>query len=206
MRRFQYHVITPLHRFENAAKMCAMLKDKQVYWHVILDDCEPFELRFKHKWVYHYISPTQGDTFWARCNFSINFAMDLMLWDDNARYCFLNDDDAVEPEFFDKIDRADGEVIVVSMKRGHQTPAGVIAERAHGTDTLVAAPENLKVGFIGVEQMIVSGRILRKCRLPIHICGDGQMLEYIGANYPVTFLPEVYAWFNYFEPGRWNRE
>jgi len=204
MRRYHYHVLTPLHRIENAGKMLKMLEPQKVNWHVVMDVDEPFDLRFRRQWVHHYLCNTEGVEFWARCNFSLNFAMGLMDWRDNDRYCFLNDDDAVEPGFFDKVDTADGEVVAVSMLRGNKTPDGVAAERAHGTNELVAAPENMKVGFVGVEQLIVSGRILRQCRLPIHICGDGQMIEYITQTNPVTYLPEAKVWFNYFEPGRWE--
>lgn len=203
MRRFKYHVLTPLHRIENARKLVVMLGHESIHWHVVSDLIEPFELRFKQNWVTNYCCDTHGDTFWARCNYSLNWMMDAMDWEDNDRYCFLNDDDGYEPGFFDKVDAADGEVIAVSMLRGNKTPDGVEKERAHGTNELEAKPENMKVGFVGVEQLIVSGRILQKCRLPIHICGDGQMIEYITVTNPVTYLPEAKVWFNYFEPGRW---
>lgn len=203
MRRYQYHILTPLHRIENARNLVGMLELHNVHWHVVTDSCEPFELRFRQLWVHNYICHTSGDTFWARCNYSLNFMMDVMMWHDEDRYCFMNDDDGYEPEFFDKVDKTEGEVIAVSMLRGNKTPDGVVPERSHGTNELVAAPENMKVGFVGVEQLIVSGRILRQCRLPIHICGDGQMIEYIVANNPVTYLPEAKALFNLFETGRW---
>lgn len=204
MRNHTYHVLTPLYRIENARKLVKHLAAHDVRWHVVTDACEPFDLKFKAPWVTNYHCDTQGETFWARCNYSLNWLMDAMKWRDEDRYCFLNDDDAVEPDFFDKVDKAEGEVVAVSMLRGSATPTDAAPERAHGTNELVAAPENMKVGFVGVEQLIVSGRILQNCRLPIHICGDGQMIEYITATNPVTYLPEAKVWFNYWEKGRWT--
>jgi hypothetical protein len=123
---------------------------------------------------------------------------------DDHRYAILNDDDAYEPGFWDKVRSCKEEVLIPSMMRGVRTPAGVSPERAHGTNTLVADPANMKVGHIGVEQLIVSGRILKNCRLPLTIAGDGEMICYIAATNPVTYIPDCYVWFNYLEPGRWE--
>lgn len=200
-----YHVITPLNRFENVGRLIELLEPQRITWHVIQDAERPYYIQFPQGWIRSSILVNEPGTFYERCNRSINKWMDHHRWVDEDRYCILNDDDAYEPGFFDKLRAFDEEVLAVSMMRGHHIPAGVSGERAHGTDTLVADPSNMKVGRIGVEQMIVSGRILRTCRLPLTIAGDGEMLTYIGATNPVKYVPDANVWFNYLEPGRWNQ-
>jgi hypothetical protein len=34
--------------------------------------------------------------------------------------------------------------------------------------------------------------------------GDGLIIEKLVSENPVTYVPEIHAWFNYLEPGRWN--
>jgi hypothetical protein len=202
-----YNVITPLNRFENFNAMNLMLAEHDVRWHVITDADAKYHVKSFHQWVWPFIAHNSEGTFFERCNRSINLWMDEHAWVDEDFYCILNDDDAYEPGFFDKIRKyADADIIVPSMMRGARIPAGVAPERAHGTDTLVADPANMQVGRIGVEQMIVRGRILKNCRLPLTIAGDGEMLTYIAATNPgkVVYAPEANVWFNYLEPGRWN--
>ncbi len=205
MRKYKYHVITPLNRFENLNKLIEMLEPQQVIWHIITDDSRwrpplPWE-----EWIMGYVCHNPETTFFTRCNWAINWFLDTYPPFPNDRYCILNDDDAYESGFFDKIDAHEGEVIIPSMERGYQIPKGVQAERAHGFHKLVAQPENMCIGGVGVEQIIVSGRLLRTARLPIHICGDGMMIEWFYKTHGAEFAPEANVWFNYFEPGRWDK-
>jgi hypothetical protein len=199
-----YHVITPLNRFQNYNRMRDMLATQGVKWHVIVDADQPFRIEpTNDDWIDCSVFPNTQQRFYERCNNSINQWLDENIVDEDM-YAILNDDDGYEPDFFQKIRAEEGDVLIPSMKRGMRTPPGVIPERAHGTNTLVAAPENLKVGHIGVEQLIVRGKILKHCRLPLTIAGDGEMICYIGATNPVKYVPEAYVYFNYLEPGRWD--
>jgi hypothetical protein len=63
----------------------------------------------------------------------------------------------------------------------------------------------MTVGNVGVEQFIVKGKILKNHRLPLTTCGDGELISLLVKLYDTLYLPEVYVWFNYFEPGRWNK-
>jgi len=198
-----YHVITPLNRFQNYARLRDLLEPQLVQWHIILDDDQPFRIAPKEPWIHVDVVANTQQRFFERCNHAINTWLDTNLVDAD-RYAILNDDDAYEPGFFDKIRQHEDEVLIPSMMRGVRTPVGVSAERAHGTNTLTACPENTKVGHIGVEQLIVSGRILKNCRLPLTIAGDGEMICYIAATNPVKYVPDAFVWFNYLEPGRWD--
>lgn len=201
-----YHVLTPLNRYENLRGLIQMLEPMKVEWELITDKSTPFRVSFDQPWIHHHVyEDPPGGEFWRRCNMALNWYLDSNELVDDHRYCFLNDDDGYEPDFFNKIDLAGGEVVVTAMKRGNQIPKGVHPDRAHDTFTLLPSPENCKPGKIGVEQMIVSGRILKKCRLPMHIMGDGMMLEHIAVHNPIVCVPEAEVWFNYFEPGRWDK-
>lgn len=197
-------VITPLNRLQNFVAQQEMLRPHGVIWNVIMDQDSPFRLLYGEDWVVPYIFPNPQSTFYARSNHSLNSFLAAGL-DDETHYCFLNDDDAYEPGFFDKVRQHDDDVIMVSMQRGQHTPGYVPPERAHGTDELVAAPENMVVGRVSIEQIIVRGRILKHCRLPLTIAGDGEMIQYIVANNPVKYTPDAKVWFNYYEPGRWDK-
>ena len=200
-----YHVLTALSRYENLAKLIRMLNPLCVQWHVVTDADVPFRVKFDQLWIKHYIFDNSAVEFWARCNTALNWLLDHHPLNPEDRYCFLNDDDAYERDFFNKVDAHDGELVIASMERGHQTPSGVDPIRAHGCSKLVAAPENMRPGFVGVEQVIVSGRILSACRLPIATDGDGQMIEHMVKTYPAEYAPEASVLFNRYEPGRWNK-
>ena len=202
--KYKYNVITPLSRYENLSKLIKMLEPFRIQWHVITDADVPFRLEFDQRWITHYICDNKEVAFYNRCNAAINWMLDVYPQMPKERYCILNDDDAYEPGFFEKVDAVDGELLIVSLDRGHHTPAGVSPERAHGIDTLVAAPENMHPGQVSVEQFIASGRIQSVCRLPLHISGDGQMIEWMVNHYPAAYVPEAKVWFNYYEPGRWT--
>lgn len=197
------HVITPLARYQNYGKLADLLRPQGVQWHVITD-AGSTKVTPEEEWIHSYNMENSGTPFWARCNQAINWFLDRHSLYMGDRYGILNDDDAYEEDFFKKLSEFPSEVIAVSMKRGNSTPKDVTPERAHGTNTLVAAPENMKVGHVGVEQLLVSGRILSQCRLPIHICGDGQWIEYVVATQPVIYVPDAFVLFNYLEPGRWE--
>lgn len=205
----RYNILTPLRRYENLEKLVTMMTAQKatsnIDWHVIMDDDAPFQVFFKQPWIHAYYQHNPETQFWSRCNHCLNRWMDCHPLMDNDRYCILNDDDAYEPGFFLKLDELKGGLVIASMKRGDQTPAGVSDIRAHATNTLVAAPENMSVGHVGVEQFFVCGKWLREARLPLTVAGDGEMIAYLVAKHGAEYAPEAYVLFNKFEPGRWNQ-
>lgn len=202
-----YNVITPLNRLQNIDPLLDNLwsqrESEDVRWHVITDRHNEFGIYFKQPWIEHYECPNTEVGFWQRCNYSLNWFLSSFPLKRDEYYCFLNDDDHYEDGFFRKVAQHHGELIIVSMKRGMNTPAGVSPERAHAPSTLTATPENMHPGLVGVEQMIVKGHILSPCRLPMQVCGDGMMIEWIVQGHPATYLQDCFVLFNYLEPGRW---
>jgi hypothetical protein len=209
-----FNVITPLARFNNLNDLTKHLSNKGIRWHVITDIDSNQNLEIENEWTKHYICPNEGQTFWERCNFSINWFIENQEINDDEYYCILNDDDGYENDFFNKIkkyiyesesQKRPNDLIICSMLRGHNTPMDAIPVRRHPTNTLFARPDLMTVGNVGVEQFIVKGKILKNHRLPLTTCGDGELISLLVKLYDTLYLPEVYVWFNYFEPGRWNK-
>jgi hypothetical protein len=197
-----YHVVTPFSRFENLERIVRMLEGRPVMWHPIFDEGLAFDVEFKQDWIKKSYSP-KSVPFWLMWADSMNRFITAGGLVQDDRYCILNDDDFYEPDFFDKVDKHDGELVICSMKRGHHTPAGVAAERAHGTDTLTGRPEEMCVGRVGAEQIIVSGRIFATMGFTGGVAADGECIVQTAAKHPVDYCPEAFVWFNFLEPGRW---
>jgi len=197
-----YHIISPLARFQNLPKLIEMLSVTPAIWHPIMDEGLPFTIQFHHPWIKpSFCSP--ASPFWKFFAKALNRFVDAGRIFDDHRYMILNDDDGLEPDFFKKLDEHDGELLIVGMKRGDKIPAGLPAERAHGTSTLEAKPENLEIGKVGAEQMISSGRILRTCHWEDNISADGMNIIETCKRHKPAFVPDCYVKFNFLEEGRW---
>ena len=206
--KYTYNVITPVTRFENLTKLINLLEPMKVNWHVITDTSLGWRPAFPNqRWINQWTCPNTEVEFWKRCNFSINWFLNHFVHTrpESERWCILNDDDAYEADFFEKVDKHDGDLVICSMERGHHTPAGVDPVRAHGFTKLIAAPEYMHPGYVGVEQAIVSGTIIKGTRLPLAPAGDGEWIEWMVANHKAEYAPEANVLFNYFEPGRWDK-
>jgi hypothetical protein len=63
----------------------------------------------------------------------------------------------------------------------------------------------MRIGSVGLEQIVVRGKVLKKYRLGMHIAGDGELISRITQENPAAYASDIYALFNYFEPGRWSK-
>lgn len=210
------NVLTPMARVRNLPELIAMLEPENIIWHVITDSDAVEQPSFTQSWVHHYICPNISGSFFERCNNSINWWIDTHPPIPDQIYCIMNDDDGYEPGFFNKVrdfiqelehDSKNHDVIIVSMERGSETPPleQTGPSRRHHTSKLWAQPQNMTPGYVGVEQIILKGKILDMYRLPLLVDGDGRWITGIVHRHPPAFAPHINAWFNYFEPGRWNR-
>lgn len=202
--KYSYHVVTPFRRFENLEPLVNMLRGTPVTWHPIFDEGLPFDIHFPYPWIEKGYVP-RSQPFWSLWADSLNRFIAAGRLNPRDRYMILNDDDGFEPEFFKKLDTHDGDILVVSMKRGHHTPAGVAPERAHGTETLIAAPENMQVGGVGAEQMICTGEIFERYIFNNSISADGERIIKVVTENPTVYVPDVFVHFNFLEPGRWDK-
>ena len=186
-----------------------------VKWHAITDEDLRFSFKFTDEWVTNHVCPNDQLEFWARCHGALNWFIETQHINDDEMYCFMNDDDGYELEFFTKLAQViDNEtvnngtspnIVMVSMLRGHNIPAGVPANRQHHTNTLFAQPDWMKCGSVGLEQIVIRGKLLKNYRLHMHIEGDGRFIEQAVRENGAVYAPHIYALFNYFEPGRWNK-
>jgi len=122
---------------------------------------------------------------------------------DDDRYIFISDDDGFEPGFFDRLDGATADVVVVSAKRGqYRTTTGA----RHPASTLVAAPENMQRGKVDLMQLCLKGGVVKKLRWKNHYEADGMMAEWLAREYgdKIDYRPDVFGLFNLFEEGRYN--
>ena len=135
--------------------------------------------------------------------------------EDETQYVVLCDDDSVEEGFFEKI--PDEDVVCVSMKRNdYVAKHGVVDDWAtkqghyeYGMDILYAHPDNMRVARVGGEQLICKGKVLKQFEYSMDdstadIPGDFKFIQDVIANYPVTYVPDAYVLFNYFEDGRFK--
>lgn len=212
----KFKVICPIARFELAPKIKNVLRKQHVELHFISDSDHPKSniSLADEPWIYHHICD-QGDRtiFWDRSNNSMNWFLDNIPIEPETMYCFLNDDDAYEPGYFDKLRTVverfpyEIDVMITSMMRGDSIPKRDGKNQyIHHNNTLVAHPMNMQPMKVGLEQIAVKGKIisLGNYRFPQYDCGDGIFITMITQQNHTMYLPEVFVWFNYFEPGRWN--
>jgi hypothetical protein len=178
-------VVTPFSRKQNMNLMEDMLKGK-CNWIVLIDD----EFTFPD-WVMvkKYTKPP-NEMGLCKSNWLFNKFIEEGL-DDEIQYMILCDDDAVEDGFFDKIPNDD--TVIVSMKRTEDE-----------ANTLIASPDNIAIGKVGGEQLILKGKILKNYRYGLSNIGDGEMIMQVARNHPITYVPKAYVIFNFFEDGRYG--
>ena len=207
-----FNVITPLARFQNVSDLVNHLEPKKIKWHVITDADSEGTFDVKKDWIFHHICPNVGANFWERCHNSINWFIENKIDSDDEYYCVLNDDDGYEDDFFEKLkmtvfmsdsENKFNDLIITSMMRGNNVPIDAIPIRQHPTYTLYAHPKNMQVGSVGLEQFFAKGKVLKKHRVPLTSGGDGELITELVNTYGALYQPDIYVWFNYFEPGRW---
>ena len=190
-------VITPFQRKENIELMANSLKGK-ANWIVLVDD---HTLEFPD-WVTvkKFKKPPEGV---CKSNWIFNQFISECLRSEKdykeTQYMILCDDDSIEEGFFDKIPNDDA--VIVSMKRGDN----VVTNNYYGAPVdLIASPDNLKIAFVAGEQLILKGKVLQNFRYGLSPVGDGEMVLRVAQEYKITYVPEAFVLFNYFEDGRFT--
>lgn len=200
------HVITPFSRPENAAALLRHLDTQgvAVTWHPLVSSV-PLPAGCEREWVkpLSVNVPGGADPF---C-YKLRAFVESGRIRDGERYCVLNDDDLYDDGVLAAVDAMPERIVIVSMLRGQRTPAYVANGHYHPTGPLMARPDLMHVGGIGVEQYFVMGEIFRHADFPLdraNVC-DGLVAEWLAATYPddIRYEPELYVLFNRLEPGRW---
>ncbi len=192
------HFITTFSRPENLNFYLNNLKDKNIIWHPIFHDDIKLQIQ---EWIKpYYIKNLPPLTICYPNVYKINKFIKEEKIIDNDWYGFLNDDDWFEDNIL-KIADMEGDVIFCSMKRGHTVPGK--AEYQHGISTLIPF-SGVNIGEIGLEQIFIKGYILKQLQFENEEVFDGLMAVELQRKYIIKYETELYAYFNYLQPGRWN--
>ena len=196
------NIITPFSRSENLDFYYNNLKDKNVRWNILFHD---MNIKFKgYGWIYPFFVFNTPNSDKEPNYFKINRFIEFGDIIDDDYYCFMNDDDCFDKEFFEKINNYNDDVIFIAMKRGDYIPKGD-GSNPHGTTTLIPFP-GVKAGHIGLEQIVVKGKVLKNLKFDLYNMADGVIAEQLQKDYKVNYVTDLYALFNYLQPGRWEKK
>lgn len=209
-------VITPFKRKENLPYLEGVLKGK-CNWIVLIDDPalkdifpEWVEVRLYEKRPEGIVKSNSLFNEFIRNEDKAGKAHPYPRIQDDTQYMILCDDDSVEDGFFEKI--PDKDCILVSMKRGDRPVRHVVwtdfknqmGYWNDGLDILIASKENLRIAGVGGEQLIIKGKYLKRYRYGLSNIGDGEMILRVADENEITYVPDAYVLFNYFEDGRYS--
>jgi hypothetical protein len=213
------NVITPFSRYHLLPELIPMFEKQNIQWHIICDELKKDELSkilcVDMQCIPHWLNiypidetklPKQFKWSTKTIEFMKTFRQTIV---DDDYYTFFNDDDYYPQGFFDAIRKLDDDVIMVTLKRGQHIPPD--SRVPHAITDLVAAPGNMKYGFCGPDSYIIKGKVLKQLEIPCTYSWDGVMAESImkmveSQGLKISYHPELYVKFNYFEKGRWDPE
>lgn len=179
--KYRYHIITPFSRWRNFPTLSKHLYPiRQLCWHPVFDADIPVQFGCR-SWIEAHYSQPHPEGFFPGY-WKTNWFLDHHEMDAEGRYLVLNDDDLYEEGFFDKIDAVEGELLICSMDRGG--------------GKLMAHPDDMKCGYVGGEQLIVSGRLMKDERYEPHYEGDWGVISRLTAKTPPLFVPDAVVKFN----------
>lgn len=202
-----FNVLTPFSRWTNLIDIGACLRPQRVHWHLLQVSGER-EVPDLGNWVHSYQFDPPPEGFFVG-HWLVNQFLDNVAVHDDERYQVLTDDDMVEDGFYAKLQSFEEDVLVTSMLRSNIPSDG---GAACGFGTLVASPDNMKVGHVGFEQILTKGRLLRQYRCGSRYEADGDLIEKMWADGMdrFRFVPEAFVLFDRLPPGaykcsRWVR-
>jgi hypothetical protein len=178
--RYAYHIITPFSRWQNFMTLARHLKPMGVVWHPVFDS--EISVYFGDEWIKSMVCGKCPRGFFPgywMTNWYLDHAPVCGI---AIRYLILNDDDLYEEGFFEKVDAVDGELLICSMRRGEELLKG--------------CAENFKQAFVGGEQLIVSGRLMREERYEGHYEADWGVISRLAEKEAPVYVPEAVVKFN----------
>jgi hypothetical protein len=203
------HLIMPFYRTGNLDKLINAYRPMNVILHTIVFEDEWFNFPNDELWIHGNIifgMQAADCTVKPEC-FKRNWFIKNCEINDDDYYVCVDDDDMYEPKVFDSIKQMDDDIVIISMKRGYQIPKDAAIERRYQTNTLIAHPDNVKLGSISGQQSFVKGKIFKE-----HLFDEEyQAWDYLMATHhkatgeQIAYRPDLYALFNYYEPGRWEK-
>lgn len=200
------HLVIPFWRHENKEILINAYEPMGIILHPIMFWDEV--VSFDEPWIQPVFIPKGKETGPKEMeiqNIKRNYFIDNCEIIDDDYYVAVDDDDMYEPNVFDEIKKMDNDVVIISMKRGDHIP-DVHPIRQYPTYTLYAEPNSVFVGMISNQQSFVKGSVFKKYLYDANgYCADGRLAVKRKENgEEIAYRPDLYALFNYYEPGRWD--
>jgi len=170
---------------------------------IILHPIQHEDLKWDEDWIIPVKYPLERNPF-DICYDKMNFFKETFDIIDNEYYMVIGDDDALELNVPEEINKMDDDIVVISLKRGDDVP---ISGSICGTCTLEAREEAMKEWYTGFAQIIMKGYAFKKLKYrdDTHIA-DGCMAEdVVNSKYNIAYRPDLFVKHNYYQPGRWER-
>ena len=206
----QIHLLMPFSRHHLWQTLCDHYRSMGVILHPLVFLGETFP-EYAGGWVQPFQAPfkqkgTPASSMGTSTISLINSYLESGLIQSDDYYVIVSDDDMYAPGVFDAIHGMRDPVVIISMKRGYRTPPDLPPEKQYPHSTLTAHPDNVEIGSVGSEQIFMKGSLIKGIRLdetsPV---ADGILAVQLKEKYPIRYEPFLFAWLNYFEPGRWDK-
>ena len=205
----QIHLVTPFMRHELKDILVEAYRPMGIIWHPIMFMDEWTDFPFE-RWIKPYAIPQKS----SECKVLMpgNYKRNLFIKNcpiiDDDYYVTVDDDDMYEAGVFEAIKQMDDDIVIISMKRGNNIPDEATPIRRYPTTTLTARSEMVEIGSISAQQSFVKGKIFKA-----HLfnegfhCWDGEIaVHHKESGEQIAYRPDLFALFNYYEPGRWNAQ
>lgn len=205
----QIHLVIPFWRKNQKNVLIEAYRPMGIHLHPIMFEDE--DVGFREPWIHPVIIPMKAEAIKGQAvipgNFKRNWFIEHEPIIDNDYYVCADDDDMYEDGVFKAVKKHDEDIVIISMKRGRTIPKNVTYLRRYPTNTLEAHPDHVKCGHISGQQSFVKGRIFRAHPFSLDSgAWDGEMAEHHKADGEhIAYRPDLYALFNYYEPGRWDK-
>lgn len=198
------HLISAFYRKHLLPTLVHYFKPMSIDWYPVCDynDIEVFRNNTE-TWIHPVLCPPlklPGDQAFKKLN---DFIDQKIIIDDDY-YCFCGDDDMYEQGFFDEIRKQTSNIIFVSVCGGDTIPP----TSPHNTAPLIIrSVDDIAICRIGLPQYIIKGHILKQMRFKNEQpYDDGTFAVELKTKFPndLKFIPDLFAFGNYFEPGRYT--
>jgi hypothetical protein len=203
--RPQVHLVIPFWRRNNKDALTEAYRPMNIIMHPVMFEDEAME--WDEPWIQPVIVPFQSSKYGhlqEPQNVKRNWFIQNHEIIDSDYYVAVDDDDMYEANVFGEIKKMDDDIVIISMKRGNRTPNNIHHLKAYGTNTLVAEPRCIGIGSISNQMSFVKGKVFKKYPYDFDHCADGRLAMLRRENNEQTaFRPDLFAQFNYYEPGRW---
>jgi hypothetical protein len=200
------HIISAFYRKQLVPTLVNYFEPMNIDWYPVCDynDIEIFKDNTK-TWIHPILCPPlklPGDQAFKK----LNDFIDQKIIIDNDYYCFCGDDDMYEPGFFDVIKQQTAKIIFTSIACGDTIPP----TSPHNIHPMIIRTfDDIAICRIGLPQYIIKGEILKQIRFKNEQpYDDGTFAVELKTRFPndCIFLPDLFAFGNYFEPGRYTND